>query len=150
MRPWIVALVLLAACTSAEEKEKQRQAAMMEAAIADSVEEAEFVQDSVKLAASITVDTVRDIRPSTDTVFSVTDEPQFRVSPTAYSPNGNRCLLTEERARTIVVGDTLSCQWILAVPARSDAGPLRAPPQVTQPEFKIPASSGQPSRGQSP
>ncbi len=104
----VLALALLA-CTSAEEKARTRELAMIAQAQADSVAEAEFVEDSVKLAGSITVDTVRSV-----TVRSQRSEDDNDVIETvnlAIAANGHACLLTAERYRTIVVGDTLTCQW---------------------------------------
>jgi hypothetical protein len=106
----LMALVLaVAACTSAEEKARQRDAAMVAQAIADSVAEHEFIEDSSKLAASITVDTVKALRvrdqrsPDDDSVVETIRE--------AVSPAGQVCALTSEKYRLVAVGDTLSCQW---------------------------------------
>ncbi len=104
-----VLVLSLAACTSAEEKAQQRELAMIEAAKADSVSEAEFVEDSVKLAASITVDTVRTLRIVDQR--SADDDGTFDTIHQAVSPTGLLCAVTVEKYRVLVVGDTLSCQW---------------------------------------
>ncbi len=110
---WLIpaALLLVAACTSAEEKQRKREAQMIEQAKEDAAAEAEFVVDSVKLAASITVDTVKETRAVQDTVPDDESEPQLVLAYVALSPSGTRCTLTPEKFRTLVVGDTLSCQW---------------------------------------
>ncbi len=77
----------------------------------DAAAETEFVEDSVKLAASITVDTVKETRAVHDTVPDDDSEPQLVQAFVAFSPSGTRCTLTPEKFRTLVVGDTLSCQW---------------------------------------
>ena len=111
MRGMLVAVVTLTlmACTSAEEKARDRELAMIAQAQADSVAESEFVEDSGRLAASITVDTVKSV-----TVRDQRSEEDNEVIETvrlAIAPNGHTCLLTSQRYTTIVVGDTLSCQW---------------------------------------
>jgi hypothetical protein len=102
---WLV--FMLAACTSAEEKARAREQAMIEQAKADSVAEAEFVEDSSRLAASISVDTIREVR----TRDQRTEDDGVETAYLAISPKGQACLLTFEKYRTAVVGDTLSCQW---------------------------------------
>ncbi len=104
-----VLVLALAACTSAEEKAREREQAMIAQAQADSVAEADFVQDSIRLGASITVDTVKSV-----TVRYQRSEADNEVTETvhvAIAQNGHTCLLSTERSRPIVVGDTLSCQW---------------------------------------
>jgi hypothetical protein len=102
-------LLALAACTSAEEKARQRDSAMIAQAIADSVAEKEFLEDSSKLAASITVDTVRARRirnqpsPENSDVLDQLHE--------VVSPSGHVCALTAAKYQQVVIGDTLSCQW---------------------------------------
>jgi hypothetical protein len=102
-------LLAVAACTSAEEKARQRDSAMIAQAIADSVAEQEFIEDSSKLAASITVDTVRERRirnqpsPDNSDVLELVHE--------AVSPSGLVCALTVAKYDQVIVGDTLSCQW---------------------------------------
>lgn len=105
-------VLVLAACTSAEDKARIREQAMIEQAKADSVAEAEFVEDSVKIAASISVDTVKELRTRDQRATDGSDG--IETTYLAISPTGQACLLTSERYRTVVVGDTLSCQW--AVP----------------------------------
>jgi len=111
MRRLIWLAFALAACTSDEEKAREREAAMIGRAIADSVAEAEFADDSLKLAASITVDTVRTLERrdaySTNDDDGDTSGPRFE----AVAANGHVCLLTPTRFTALVVGDTLSCQW---------------------------------------
>ena len=107
----LVVALLLAACKSDAEKAHIRDSLMIEQAKEDAAAEAEFVQDSVKLAASITVDSVREVRPVQDTVPDADSVMQMVPAYIALSPTGTRCTLTAERYRTIVVGDTLSCQW---------------------------------------
>lgn len=111
MRRYVWLLVALTACTSTAEKERLRDSAMVEQAKADAAAEAEFVADSVKLAASITVDTVKEVRVMSDSVFVADNDPQSVLVHAAISPSGLRCLLSEEKWPTLVVGDTLSCQW---------------------------------------
>jgi hypothetical protein len=107
--PLTVLVLALAACTSAEEKAREREMAMIAQAQADSVAEAEFVQDSTQLAASITVDSVKSVTVRDQR--SEEDNDVIETVHVAIAPNGHTCLLTVERYRTIVVGDTLSCQW---------------------------------------
>lgn len=104
-----VLMLALTACTSAEQKVRQRDSAMVAQAIADSVAEQEFVEDSSKLAASITLDTVKELRlrdqrsPNDDSVIETIHQ--------AVSPTGQFCTLTFEKYKLVAVGDTLSCQW---------------------------------------
>lgn len=111
MRRYLWLLVALGACTSAAEKERQRDSVMVEQAKADAAAEAEFVTDSLKLAASITVDTVKEVRLMSDSIWIADNDPQSGVVHAAISPGGLRCLLSDEKWPTLVVGDTLSCQW---------------------------------------
>jgi hypothetical protein len=111
MRRAICLLLVLAACTSAEEKERQRDSAMVEQAKADAAAESEFVADSVKLAASITIDTLKEVRVMQDSAWTAGDNQPATVSHVGISPAGHRCLLSEEKAKAVVVGDTLTCQW---------------------------------------
>ena len=111
MNRLIVAALLLAACKSGAEKARLRDSLMIEQAKEDATTEAEFVQDSVKLAASITVDTVREVRSVQDTVPDADSVMHVVPAFISLSPTGTRCTLTAERFRTLVTGDTLSCQW---------------------------------------
>lgn len=107
MITWLV--LALAACTSAEERAKEREQAMIDQAKADSASEAEFVEDSIRLAASITVDTVASLR-----VLDRTSPDDSDVMETLYqarSPSGQVCLLEFTKYRQLAVGDTLACQW---------------------------------------
>lgn len=112
MRRLIWLAFALVACTSDEEKARQREAAMIEQAQADAAAEAEFADDSLKLAASVTIDTIRrlerrDRYSTNDEDDEETSGPRFE----AIAANGQVCLLTPARFTTVVVGDTLSCQW---------------------------------------
>ena len=111
MKRLIVLALLLAACKSDAEKAHIRDSLMIEQAKEDAAAEAEFVQDSIKLAASITVDTAREVRSVQDTVSDEDSVMQVMPSVIAVSPSGTRCTLTAERSLKIVPGDTLSCQW---------------------------------------
>jgi hypothetical protein len=107
-------LLTLSACKSAAEKERLRDSAMIEAAKADAADEADFVTDSVALAASITMDTVRSVR---SLVRNETDDDGNVDAVTVYQAlagNGHACELTTEKYHATVVGDTLSCQWAAA------------------------------------
>ena len=111
MKRLIVLALLFAACKSDAEKAHIRDSLMVEQAKEDAAAETEFMQDSVQLAASITVDSVREVRSVLDTVPDEDSVMQVRVAVIAVSPIGTRCTLTPERSRTIVPGDTLTCQW---------------------------------------
>jgi hypothetical protein len=111
MKRLIVVALLLAGCKSAAEKAHIRDSLMIAQAKEDAAAEAEFVEDSVKLAASITVDTVREVRSVQDTVPDEDSVMQVMPAVIAVSPSGTRCTLTTERSRTILPGDTLTCQW---------------------------------------
>lgn len=111
MRRLIWLALALAACTSDADKAREREAAMIEQATADAAAELVFMEDSLKLAASITIDTVRKVerrdRYSTSDDDDDTSGPRFE----AVAANGQVCLVTPARFTTLVVGDTLSCQW---------------------------------------
>ena len=111
MRRLIWLAFALAACTSDEEKARQREAAMIAQAKADAVAEAEFTDDSLTLAASITVDTVRRLERRDS--YTTNDEGDDTRGPRfeAIAADGQVCLLTPTRFTTLIVGDTLSCQW---------------------------------------
>ncbi len=108
---FIATSTALGACTSAEEQERRQTAAMIEQAKADAAAESTFVQDSVKLTVSITVDTMEFSRDSV--AYSVDDEGksvaehEYRV----YTRDRAICLVDSTRYNTIQKGDTLSCQW---------------------------------------
>lgn len=106
---WLV--LALAACTSAEEKQRERERLMIEQARADSAAEAEFLADSLALAASVTMDTVgilrlRDLHTTDDDGNTLTT-----AVHEAVAPNGQVCALTPEKYAMLFKGDTLSCQW---------------------------------------
>ncbi len=108
--PVVIVLVLaLAACTSADEQARQRDSAMIAQAIADSVAEHEFIEDSSKLAASITLDTVASRRIRNQQAAD--DADLMELVHEVVSPRGLVCALTVPRYERVVVGDTLSCQW---------------------------------------
>jgi hypothetical protein len=112
MRRTTLALMLtLAACTSAEEKAREREKAMIEAARADAAEEAAFVADSIALTASITVDSIRDLRIRD--VKTVDDNGYEYLAPRheAIGTAGQVCAVTTTRYFQLVRGDTLRCQW---------------------------------------
>lgn len=110
---WLAPLLVLTlgACNSAVEKARLRDSAMVEQAKSDAADEADFVTDSVALAASITMDTVKSVRSVNR---NDTDDDGNAVVDTVYqalSPTGHACELTVGKYRAIVPGDTLSCQW---------------------------------------
>ncbi len=112
MRRTTLALMLtLAACTSAEEKARQREQDMMEQARADSAAEADFIADSLALAGSITLDSIRDVRIRD--VKTVDDNGYEYLSPRheAVGTTGQVCAVTSTRYFQLVRGDTLRCQW---------------------------------------
>jgi hypothetical protein len=108
----LVLALVTGACTSAEEKARQREAAMIGQAIADSVAELEFMEDSTALAASITVDTVASMR-TIDAPVVDGDAPRMPLHQ-AVSPRGQVCTITVEKSIKLAPGDTLSCQWASA------------------------------------
>lgn len=112
---WALAAALLA-CTSAEERARQREEAMIAQARADSAAEADFIADSVALAASVTVDSVVELRVRT--VRTPLEGGDHVSAPNHEAVNrfGLVCTLDEERYRTLVRGDTLRCQWGPALP----------------------------------
>lgn len=108
---WMIGVILLAACSSAEEKARERELAMIEQAKADSTAEADFIGDSVRLAASFTVDTIRELRIRDVTEVDDDGDNLLTSLHQAVAPNGQVCALTPERYPTVVRGDTLTCQW---------------------------------------
>jgi hypothetical protein len=112
MRVWmLLALLSVAACTSAEDKQRRRELAMVEAAKADAQDEAAFVADSVAVLQSITVDTVTELQMR---LIDDSDEVGYTHYVTQYvamSPRGNRCMVDSTKYGMLVRGDTLSCQW---------------------------------------
>jgi hypothetical protein len=107
----LVAAVLLVACTNAEEKARERESAMIEQAKADSAAEADFIGDSVRIAASIVLDTIRDLRVRE--ISDVDDDGEtFQTTVhEAVAASGQVCALTTEKYLATVRGDTLTCQW---------------------------------------
>jgi hypothetical protein len=106
-----VALCAVAACTSAEEKQRQRDEAMIEAAKADAADESTFVADSLALLKSIVMDTVTDLQVRIVDGSSDDTDTQLVTQYVAVSPRGNRCLVDSLKYHALVRGDTLSCQW---------------------------------------
>jgi hypothetical protein len=108
---WLLLLLGLAGCTSAEEKARAREQEMVAQAQADSAAEADFVADSLALAASITLDTIRELRILD--VKRVDDNGYEFTQPAhqAIGTTGQVCALTVERYIPLIRGDTLSCQW---------------------------------------
>lgn len=112
MRRIIWALVLtLAACTSAEDKARQREQAVIEQARADSASEADFLSDSLALATSITLDSIRDLRIR-DVRDTDDDGNEFMLPRhEAVGTTGLVCAVNTDRYLQLVRGDTLRCQW---------------------------------------
>lgn len=109
MRKMIWLVLALAACTSAEEQAREREMAMIEAAKADSIAEAEFVEDSLKLAASISLDTIVALRVRDQ---QASDDPDYiETVHLAVTRAGQTCQLDFEKYKLVAVGDTLTCQW---------------------------------------
>lgn len=106
----LVALPLLASCTSAEEKARREEEAMVALAKADAEAESLFVHDSLAVAASISLDTVNMLvrtTPLYDDDGNVVTPAQLIVRST----RGADCLIDSARAVRVVQGDTLRCQW---------------------------------------
>jgi hypothetical protein len=107
----VVALATVSACTSAEEKDRRRTAAMIEQAKADAAAESSFVVDSLKLKESIVLDTVETI---TDSTALYTDNDGNTTTDHTYVAKtraGASCEIDAVRFATMIKGDTLSCQW---------------------------------------
>lgn len=106
-----VLLPALNACVSADEKERRATAAMVEQARADAAAESVFVHDSLALAASITVDTVDRVelvpRHATDEDGNAWADTIYR----AIALRGTTCVVDSLKSKTLLKGDTLSCQW---------------------------------------
>jgi hypothetical protein len=113
MRQLLAAVFLLsiAACKSAEEKQRALDSAMVEQAKLDAAAELEFLEDSVKLAQSISADTVVDlvisrVRAQDDNGY------EFEVKEyLAVARSRTRCIVDSLKYVALVRGDTLSCQW---------------------------------------
>lgn len=106
-----IALLAVGACTSAEEKQRRLEEAMVRAAKADAADESTFVADSVAVLQSITMDTVVELQMRVVEGSAEDTETQYVTRYLALSPRGNRCLLDSLKYQTLVRGDTLSCQW---------------------------------------
>ncbi|MES2521378.1 MAG: hypothetical protein V4617_01680 [Gemmatimonadota bacterium] len=118
-RPWRRLLPLFAcavlpalhACVSQEEKDRRETATMVERAKAATAAESVFVQDSISLMASITVDTVDSVelvpRRATDASGNRWADTIYR----AITPSGAKCIVDSLRFNAMRKGDTLSCQW---------------------------------------
>lgn len=109
--PRLALLMALAACTSAAEKQQERERQMIEQAQADSAAEADFLADSLALATSITVDTIRSLRLRDIPAANEDGDPLTLVQAEAVAANGQVCALSRERYTMLVTGDTLTCQW---------------------------------------
>lgn len=106
-----LALLTCTACTSAEDKARAREQQMIEQARADSAAEADFVADSVALANSITVDSIRELRMRD--VREIDDDGN-EVLTRRYEAVGTHdmvCAVETTRYALLVRGDTLRCQW---------------------------------------
>ncbi len=94
-----------------EEREERHLREMVEMAKADAAAESTFVQDSIRLVESITVDTVESIesggRDVTDEYGRRSRELVFRLS----TRGGALCVVDSVRGVSLAKGDTLSCQW---------------------------------------
>jgi len=105
------ALLLGSACTSAEERARKTEEAMVTQAKIEAAAESAFVQDSLKLQASITMDTV-DVLVRTSQLFTNddggTDTDYKYVVQTRLRAS---CEVDSVRYTRMVKGDTLSCQW---------------------------------------
>ncbi len=107
----ICALLLVSACTSAEERTRKAEEAMVTQAKIEAAAESVFVQDSLKLQASITMDTI-DVLVHTSQLFTsdngATEVDNKYVVQTRLRAS---CEVDSIRYTRIVKGDTLSCQW---------------------------------------
>ncbi len=107
---WLL-LLGLTACTSSEEKARQRELQMIAQAQADSAAEADFISDSLALDSTVTLDSIRElrIRDVTDT----DDDGNTFTLPRheAIGAKGQLCAVTTERYMQLAPGDTLRCQW---------------------------------------
>ena len=106
-----VVLVLASACTSKEEKARRLDEAMVERAKADASAESLFVADSLKLAASITLDTVADLERQSQLYNDDSGDMQTENKYFALTRVRARCALDSARYHRTVRGDTLTCQW---------------------------------------
>lgn len=107
----IGALLLGGACANAEERARQAEERMVAQAKIEATAESVFVQDSLKLQASITMDTV-DVSVHTSQLFTNsdggTDVDNRYVVQTRLRAS---CEVDSTRYARVVKGDTLSCQW---------------------------------------
>ena len=110
----MMVLVTMVACTSKAERERRQLAAMIEQAKADAAAESTFVQDSMKVAASITVDTVEFSR---DSVMLDTSDSSAGATRRVlhvyrlFTRDRAVCSVDSVRYANTEKGDTLSCQW---------------------------------------
>ena len=111
LNPGIVVLVLLGACASGAEKTQRLEAAMVAQAKLDVEAESLYVADSVRLAASITLDTVADLERHTALFNDDNGDMQSERSYLALTRLRARCALDSARYERTVRGDTLTCQW---------------------------------------
>jgi hypothetical protein len=109
-------LAMTACQASPEEQAKARQAAMIAQAQADAAREQAFVADSVKLAATFTVDTVA--RPLIMHQRSTVEDEDGDSKDTTVAlhiiqgRHGGFCNNMDPKLWAArAVGDTLTCQW---------------------------------------
>ena len=105
-----LAVLAFSACVSAEEKARRNEERMVQAAKEEIQAESLFMQDSIKLTASITQDTVDEMRDSTSKsiVDNMTYTDHFY---TAVSRSRALCTVDSAAFARLTRGDTLSCQW---------------------------------------
>jgi hypothetical protein len=109
--------ITMAACQkSPEEQAKANEAAMIEQAKTDAARDSEFVRDSVKLAATFTVDTVA--RPFTMNQKTTVEDDNGDTKDTTlvlHIIQGRRGMFCNDMDAKLwtrrAVGDTLTCQW---------------------------------------
>lgn len=106
-----VSVLSLAACMSAEEQERRATEAMVAQAKIDIAAESAFVQDSTKLAASFTIDTVLSLRMLQR---QATDRDGVTWTDTVYqifTRDSAKCMVEPRKYHLLTSGDTLTCQW---------------------------------------
>ena len=106
----MVALLSIGACVGADERARRTEERMVEAAKGEIQAESLFVQDSLKLTASITTDTVDEMRDSTS--MSIVDNMTYTDHYyKAVSRSRAVCTVDSVVYARLARGDTLSCQW---------------------------------------
>jgi hypothetical protein len=101
----------MSACVGKEEKARRREEAMVEQAKADATAESLFVADSLKLAASITLDTVADLERHSQLFNDDNGDMRTEHGYFALTRLRARCALDSARYARTVRGDTVTCQW---------------------------------------